>query len=239
MTGPLVGFPDYQQYPAWRGVTLFNGTFTMAASATQSFGPFPTGNFASLRLALQSTQGGTQVRLFGKDALTDPAYTFIQSWDLRQETYVIVSVPLTWNYIAIDLVGAPAGTNKCFASAQPHNISPNRNLYSGGNGEAGAVGVLINNGATNRHYPTNLVPGLAHLWMWGTVNPLPLDLNIMLRDYQGNEFQELSTWHAPNAVDLHALFVIPEQAWNIRVVNNSGAAQTYWISVAPVISGGG
>lgn len=239
MSTPLTGYPDYQQYPAWRGNVLTSGFVTLGPSVTQTFGPYAMANFASVRISIQGNTNGCRVRLFGQNDAAGTGQTFIQWWDIRPATTVIVVVPVIYSYILIDVVSTASATNKIFLSAQPMNTSAHKTFYTGGNGSADAVGVTINNGQTLRFDPFNLVPGLAHLWIWGTVNPLPLDFNMMLYDYQDIEFQEISTWHAPIAVDFHALLVIPESSWRMRVVNNSGAAQTFWFTLVPVISGGG
>lgn len=239
MSTPLVGYPDYQQYPAWRGVTLTEGTVTVGASATQTFGPYPTNNFASVRLVITGDTNGCQVRLFGSSQSNGSNAVFIQWWDIRPSTKVFVVIPILFSYILIDVVGAPGGTNKCYLSVQPVNISPNRNLYVGGNGAATASGVVINNGQVLRFYPYNNVPGPATLWIWGTVNPLPVEFHIMFYDYQDNEFQEIVTWNSPITVNFNTQLTLPESSWRVRVANNSGAAQTFFFSLVPVVSAGG
>lgn len=128
MTTPQVGFPDFQQYPLWRGNVNPNVTRTISPAAPAII-DMQVANFASMFFKVVGIGQGViaQVTYYqdSTKAVSEGAYY----WEVRSPNYLSVVIPNLGNFAEISVSTAIAGNQGVTIIAQPCNTPVAKPFY--------------------------------------------------------------------------------------------------------------
>lgn len=232
MTTPTSGFPDWQQYASWRGVSLLNADIALAAGGSQTVLKTSVGNYASIRLILEGLGNGAEVQVFGGDSFSSPNQWLINRWVVRPDTVIRTVMPVLTSWIQIDVVSQAALGSTTRINVQPVNVAFDKLHYFGHQNILNVEARAIAAAATDLWYPTVLFGGPAHMWITTTPAPVDVVFNIETYNSDATRLDRIGQWrNVPG--DSHFDLQLPAKSWRMNALNNTGAGQTYYFSIAP------
>lgn len=161
------GFPDYQQYPQWRGSWSSVASANVTSAAPVTFSQNVTA-YASIVLIVNCTSGtGVTVKV---QFFTDSTMAVA----LGQFTYVItngyglnVIIPASGNFVEVTISTGQSGTQVVSYAIQPTNIAPTVPSYPVPTDYLGAIGLNTAAGATTKLSLSQVCEGIGY----STCNP--------------------------------------------------------------------
>lgn len=231
MTGPGTGTPDWQTFSTLHGGVLYDNNITVPAGANTTLGQWDSSSYNAVHLSiLPVTNGGTLTVLSGETVSNIPD-DIAGQWVIRPETRLEVTVPLPRKRLTIS-VTAEATLNWNFsAHIALTNVAGDRHHYYGIGNVVGANAVAIGVGAVQTYFPTTLLPGPAHLWLFNNAPANRLLASVSLQNPDGTggiivaQMESLAT---ETNLDL----IIPTRLYKVDIQNTGPGADNYYFCLS-------
>jgi hypothetical protein len=231
MTGPSSGYPDWQQYASWRGLTLYSQQIDFTPGATQSIGEWAMGNYASIRIMMSGITNGAEVFLFGADDEFGTQEILVERWVVRPDTVIRVVVPVITPWVRMEAVGAAGVNSSIVVNVQQCNIATEKAYYAGSDSVVSAYNIVLPAGNTNIYYPPVLLPGPAHFWGFVQNPGVVVIFEIWLYDTLGARTDLIEHYRLIPTTGTHDQLVLPAKPWRMEVTNSTGVNQTFYFTV--------
>lgn len=231
MTGPTVGFPDWQQYASWRGPEVAGQIYNVGNNVGIQIAELPAGNYASIRIRAFTFGGAAQLRLYGENDQFGSEQVIIKQWTIIPNTSLHCVIPIPTSWILLELTSSNTLGWNGSVDANLTNVSADKPHYYGHNSVLDAYNLVVNAGATALHYPPVFLPGPAHLWANTDTMPQNVAFNVVTFDSSLVTDELLAQFYQVTATNSNYDFEIPEKAWRLEVSNLSAAPRTYYFAV--------
>lgn len=225
MTTP--GYPDYQSYPQWRGIGLWNGSFNIAVG-TNFFVQETVTNWASLAMFLK-LQSGTGVTVFVSFFNDAAATQFVGNyvWTVSvANTILDVVVPCLGNYCQIFVNTGQAGNQNILIGFTTTNTPATRGQYQLTNNVVAGLTITVNAGTTFSTVLPQVVDGDGEFYFNAITGGANSIGQIYELDEGTNLFAQVVKILNPAAPTV-ALFKGGVRPLNLQIKNTDVANHTY------------
>jgi len=231
MTTPATGAPDWQAFSSLHGAALLDEAVVVSAGTTDTLGEWDTSSWPAVHVEVNPSLNGGVLTLLSTETASNLPDSIAGQWVIRPQTRLMVTAPLPRTKLAIE-AQAQAASDWSFAiRAALTNVAADKHHYYGGASTLSAFGVAIANGVTDTHYPTSLLPGLAHLWAACDNSGVDVIFRIETYNSDGTRAALVAQDRLVTTTRANLDFIIPAKGWRLLVINSSGAAQTYYFCV--------
>lgn len=225
MSGPGVGYPDYQAYPNARNILTVSGIVTVPPAGLD-LGTFQFSNYASMRLIASTTQGGLTLDITGTDA---NALAFISQsilCDLTSVNALDLIIPAPGQSVDF-FVNNNTASGKQFNFAAEAVQIPLPGIASGAGSQlTGEQNIVLASGAQHFFTPTLIIPGKAFLHYQCFTAAAASEVFVESLDSLGNFTHDLFS-QSGSALIVNQELDLPLAPIQIGVANQSGGNITF------------
>lgn len=230
MSTPGTGTPDWQVFSTLHSATLYDANVTVLAGTNVSLGQFDTSSFNAVHVSISGVTNGGTFTLLSGETFSNVSDDIAGQWVVRPDTHIEVTAPLPRKKLTVS-VTAQAGLDWNFsARIALTNVADDRHHYYGTGAMLGANNVAIGAGVLQSYFPTTLLPGPAHLWVFNGTPANQLTVSVKTRKDDGTSdlfIAQIQSVVAESNLDL----IIPTRLYQVDVQNTGAGADTYYFSL--------
>lgn len=230
MTGPGTGTPDWQTFSTLHGGVLYDANATVNAGITTALGSWDSSSYNAVHISVLGVTNGGTITILSGEMVSNIPDDIAGQWVIRPDTRLEVTVPLPRKKLTIN-AAAEAGLNWNFsAHIALTNVAGDKHHYYGIGNVVAASNVAIASGVIHTYYPTTLLPGPAHLWLFNGVPANVVEVSVKLRKDDGTA--DLYVEQVQSAgVETRQDLIIPTRLYQVEVHNAGAGASTYYFSL--------
>lgn len=229
MTGPGIGYPDYQAQPNSRAVLATNNV-VVSALATLTLGPFNTSNFSVLRLAVSCSVDGVTVTIDFMSTTGGNTATQSQTYDVNTTGVFDVYLPIVGNTMDVK-IRSFAGVNMNVAYTVELLNIPIPSITSASGALSRGVNAFVLGAGNTSTWQTLLASGgVAYLHFRVSTAGAASEIFIQSQDMLRNLVATLYDVSATSPV-INDTIILPPSPCVVKIFNASGAAMTYDFSL--------
>ena len=217
------GYPDWQNYPAWRGSVFSNESGSCTTADPYQVTEYVT-NWQSLFFQVSNpSQGCTVAATYWTGPFVSPAVANL-FWVLNAGVEVACITPVLGNWLQFTVTTAEAGTCDFDVTLAPLNVPVAKSIYPlPGNASAGHNITLAASGTENLLMPQTM-EGIAYFEGRETDAAGEIQFTIQDQNEAGTEIREDYFTVMPTATTLvQAQFAMQRYPINIAIRNNDAA----------------
>lgn len=230
MTGPGTGTPDWQTFSTLHGGVLFDNNITVLAGANATLAQVDSSSYNAVHLSVAPVTNGGTITVLSGETVSNIPDDIAGQWVIRPETRLEVTVPLPRKRLTISCT-AQAGLDWNFsAHVALTNVATEKHHYYGIGNMVAANNIAIGAGVLQSYYPTTLLPGPAHLWLYNATPANVLEATVRTRVADGTA--DLYVMQIQSGVAIaNQDFIIPSRLYQVDIRNLGAGANTYYFSL--------
>lgn len=230
MTGAATGFPDWQAFSSLHGAALYDGNTIIPAGGTGTLVQVDSSSYAGVHISIVGNTGGGTLTLLSGETASNVVDDIAGQWIVRPETRIEVTAPLPRGRLTISLSASAAAIWDFNARVALTNVAVDRHHYYGAGNIVAANNIAIGAGVLQTYYPTTLVPGPAHLWLYNAVPANMLEATVRTRATDGTADLYVAQIQSAVAIANQDL-IVPTRIYQVDIRNLGAGANTYYFSL--------
>lgn len=230
MTSAATGAPDWQTFSTLHSAALYDANVIVPAAATVSLGEWDSSSYKAVHVSILGVANGGTFTIFSGETASNVPEDIAAQWVVRPETRIEATIPLPRTKLSISCTAQAGAAWDFTARVALTNVQGDKHHYHGASNVVAANNIAIGAGLAQVYYPSTLLPGPAHLWVFNATPANLLNFDILLRNPDGTTGLYVAQVRSA-ALEVHQDLILPTRLYQITVFNAGAAGTNYYFSL--------